>query len=274
MNCDALQKHLLGRESPDRPSADADAHLAGCAACREWLLRLLQLERAVPHLPVPPAEAARSALVRRILARRADPAPPTRPRRRPSVALVLGSWIMDPHASPRRRVGAGLVAGMAAALLLFITGLLVWNSGGPPSPAHNNRQPPAVESLADALRRQHVALDEFKEPGQRVTAMAGAAEQLRGRAAGRTASPSEVIALTDLYVRVLDEGVTKPAEGLSAEERRAVLEPIAETLRKAESQWHQLSQQTGLPRDVQKALEHCAFAARDGHKKLKQLYEA
>ena len=74
-------------------------------------------------------EAARRVLTGEGLKRRKPGARPGvngQPARRPSIAMVVGSWIMDPHASPRRRVGAGLVAGVAAAMLLFTTGWLVW----------------------------------------------------------------------------------------------------------------------------------------------------
>ena len=67
MNCQVVRKHLLGSERPGRPPAEASAHLAACAACREWQQRLVQMEQAMSLLPVPPADAARAALVRRVL---------------------------------------------------------------------------------------------------------------------------------------------------------------------------------------------------------------
>jgi hypothetical protein len=282
MTCDAVQKHLLGCERPDCPSAEASAHLAACAACREWHQRLVQLEAAVPLLAVPRADAARSALVRRILAgngaARPGPAANGRPAHRPSIALVVGSWIMDPHAAPRRRVGAGLVAGVAAALLLFVTGWLIWSAGHRPEPvAHATPKAPPGDALLAELGRYNVKPREAATPGERVQAMADAAGELvkhaDGRAKARNLDADEWVALADLYDRVVRERIVTPAEGLSAAERRQVLKPIADGLGSAESQWQQLSQQTELPPAVQQALAKCAVASREGKKRLLKLFD-
>lgn len=282
MNCEAVQRHLLGSERPGRLSPEASAHLAACAACREWHQLLAQMEAAVPLLPVPRADAARSALVRRIRAGegagRPKPAANGRPARRPSIAMVLGSWIMDPHASPRRRVGAGLVAGVAAALLLFVTGWLVWSGGNrPPQVAHATPKAPPGDPLLNELVYYNVKPHEAATPGERVKAMADAAGELvehaERRARVRNADAEELVALARLYDRVVRERVVTPAEGLSAQERRQFLHPIAGRLHDAESQWQRLSQQTDLPVSVKEALERCALAAREGSARLKTLYE-
>jgi hypothetical protein len=278
MNCDVLQRHLLGRERPDSPSADAAAHLADCAACREWLLRLVQLERAVIQLPVPPAEAARSALMRRILSREAEngqPAPARKPpvaeRRRPSIAMVVGSWIMDPHASPRRRVAAGLVAGVAAALLLFVVGWLVWD-GDHPSPQVAGTAPKApADPLLAELRRYKIDAAGTTEPTERVKVMADAADQVCDRAGAKNSTHEELTALAYLYSRVVHEGIVKSAEGVSAADRRELLEPIASKLAEAESEWHRLALQADLPPSVKTALDRAELAARKGKDKLREL---
>jgi hypothetical protein len=279
MNCDVVQRHLLGCESPDRPSAAATAHLAGCVVCREWLQRLLQLERAVPSLPVPSAEAARSDFLRRILThpteegrRTKDKGQKSKDAHRPSIARVVGSWIMDPHSSPRRRVAAGLVAGVAAALLLFLTGWLVWHPG-PPSQTSSVAEKPAPDLLAIDLGRLKIDVPEGKKGADRVKAMADAADQLhaRCRAAMLTGANNELIKMAQLYGRVVDEGVVKTAEALSLEERREILAPIADNLKNAESEWGRLTQQNGLPADVKAALEKAALAAHIGNARLTEL---
>jgi hypothetical protein len=271
MNCEVVQRQLLSGASPEAPTAAASAHLADCAACREWLVRLVQMERALPFLPVPPAEAARSALMRRILSQKAGNAPPAKPRRRPSVAMVLGSWIMDPHSSPRRRVAAGLVAGVAAALLLFVIGWLVWYGDG--SAGNPSAVPKApIDPLALELRRYKIETGDTTNPRDRVKVMANAAEDLRGRAVSLPpGADDELIALAQLYTRVIDDGVVKTAEGLSSDERHALPGSIADDLGKAVTQWHQLSQQTGLSERAIRALERAALAARNGNARLKEL---
>ena len=56
MNCTTIQRRLLAAEQPDRPAAEVKSHLAECPACRAWHRRLVQLERHIPLLPVPPSE--------------------------------------------------------------------------------------------------------------------------------------------------------------------------------------------------------------------------
>jgi hypothetical protein len=271
MNCEVVQRQLLSVESPDSPTAVAAAHLADCPACREWLLRLVQMERAVPCLPVPPAEAARSALMRRLLSQKAGAAPSAGPRRRRSVAMVLGSWIMDPYSSPRRRVAAGLIAGVAAALLLFVLGWLVWYGGVDQEVASPPR--PMPDSLVADLGRYKIHTADGKAGGARVEAMAAAAQQLHARCqdAARNHDYEELTALATLYVRVVDDGVVKTAETLSPEDRRSIPTSIAEDLGKADTQWNQLSQQTGLPERAIKALKLAALAARNGNARLGEL---
>jgi hypothetical protein len=276
MNCDVIQRNLLGRERPDRPSADAVAHLAGCAACREWLQRLLQIEDAVIHLPVPPAEAARSALVRRILADKADNGAPAADKRRRSIAMVVGSWIMDAHAAPRRRVAAGLVAGVAAALLLFVTGWLVWDSGRqPPALAVATPKAPPDRLLADlrSLKVRSVQAAEGTKGLARVQVMAAAAEELREQAA-LNPGDDDLIRLAVLYGRVVNEGVLDTVRELSAEDRRKLPASLGEDLKHADSEWQRLSQKTGLSPRVKDALAKAAESARDGHVSLRDLCSA
>jgi len=243
------------------------------------------MESAVAHMPIPPADTARSALVRRVLAGDSPqrpqsapvPAANGQPARRPSFALVLGSWIMDPHASRRRRVAAGLVAGVAAALLLFVTSWLVWYAGHTSAQvAVNATERVPVNPLLAELRRKGVRLPETepKSPTERVKVMAAAAEQLRDRAAGRAIGDEELIALAQLYGRVVDEEVVKTAEdlSLSPEERREVLEPIARGLHQAESEWKRLTQQNGISEKAVAALNKAALAANNGNKWLEALF--
>jgi hypothetical protein len=289
MNCQAVQKVLLGSDRPDRPSAEASVHLARCGACREWLQRLVQIEEALPLLPVPSANAARAALVRRVLSgsglkhRKAAAVPEAngQPVRRPSIAMVVGSWIMDPYASPRRRVAAGLVAGVAAALLLFVTGWLVWDATRTPQQVAvvaPGKTPPPADPLLAGLDKYKIKLRPGAKTTERIEALDVAADQLRERAEARPGD-EDLIELARLYGDVVNERVVQLAEklageGLSLEDRRKVLQPIAERLARAESQWDRLSQQTGLAVSAKNALASAARAARSGNERLMKLYKA
>jgi hypothetical protein len=234
------------------------------------------VERAAAHLPVPRADAARSVLVRRLLAQRTgERRPPAASRRRPSVALLLGSWIMDPHASPRRRVGAGLVAGVAAALLLFVTGWLVWYTDHrPPTGVARAAGNSADDSLVAELKRLNVTPTEGNNPRERVKAMADAADKVYARAKLRRNDAADLVALANLYGRVVDEGIVKHAEELSSEERCKVLKPIADRLKEADSEWQRLLQQTDLADNTKEALLKASLSARQGMDRLRELCAA
>ena len=123
--------------------------------------------------------------------------------------MVLGSLILDPHAPPRRRVGAGLVAGVAAALLLFFTGWLVWLSDHPQHPvAGTTAKNPAADPMVAELMRHNLRLARGSTPRERVEAMAGVADQLHGRSChlARTAEGDDMAALAGLYARVESSG--------------------------------------------------------------------
>jgi hypothetical protein len=286
MNCEAARKHLLGSECPDRPSAEVSAHVVACDACREWQQRLVQMESAVRQVSLPRADAARSALVRRILTEKPTAKPKSSPRLvvngkaepRPSVARVVGSWIMDPHASPRRRVAAGLVAGVAAALLLFFTGWLIWDATRPaPEVVVSTQRTPPRDPLLVVLDKYGIHISEQPlTPNQRIKEMAGAAEDLRKRAGARVLADNELSAMAQAYTQVVRDGVVKPAKGLVAdgvvpEDRQAVL-AIADQLARDDSEWKRLSQQTGLSASAQSAVNQAAEAASEANGELRKLF--
>jgi hypothetical protein len=286
MNCEAARKHLLGCECPDRPSAEVSAHVAACAGCREWQQRLVQMESAVRQLSLPRADAARSALVRRILTEKVTAKPKSSPRLvvngraepRPSVARVVGSWIMDPHASPRRRVAAGLVAGVAAALLLFFTGWLIWDATRPaPQVVVSTQRTPPRDPLLVVLDKYGIHISEQPlTPNERIKEMAQAAEDLRKRAGARVLADNELSAMAQAYTQVVRDGVVKTAKGLTADElvgedRKAVL-AIAEQLARDDSEWKRLSQQTGLSADAKSAVDRAADTANEAKDELRRLF--
>src|SRR5262249_24066166 len=131
-----------------------------------------------------------------------------------------------------------------------------------------------IVPLATALRRYKIEADQAVPLSLRVTAMAKAADDLRDLAKENVRAEDELIALADLYARVINEGIVQPAEGLTPEERHKILEPIARGLKEAHSQWKGLSQQTNLPPRVQKALENAAVAAHTGMDQLEKMYGA
>lgn len=190
--------------------------------------------------------------------------------------MVLGSLILDPHASPRRRVGAGLVAGVAAALVLFVTGFLLWYGTRQESPLVVNRptkKVPQVDPLVAELMRRNLKLAEGATPQDRVEAMAGVAQQLhdRSRKLAPQAAADDMAVLANLYDRVVREGILTRAKDVPAEARPNILEPIRQQLEKAESEARRMSQDELLPRSSREAFEQIALAAQHGDQSLRKL---
>ena len=210
MNCKVLQKQLLGLETPDRPPPEAAAHLACCPDCREWHGRLVHMERAVACLPLPSADAARIGFLNRLTCGE-KPQPktfktplPSQPKRR-SIAGIVGLWILDLRESPRRLAGAGLVVGMAASLLLFVMGWMIYShSRGNHFPEQVVQSP--IDTLREDLSLQDVKLAEGTTPRERVEAMADAADKLLDhirQQASVANNATKMETLAKLYKRVV-----------------------------------------------------------------------
>jgi hypothetical protein len=234
----------------------------------------VQLEEAVRQLPVPASQGARSVLINRLL-NEENPAPQ---RQRPSVAMILGSWILDPRDSPQRRVGAGLVAGIAAALLLFLTGWWIFFHLQPSRQSDTLPvavKKPAVDPLVADLMRYNIILAKATTPRERVEAMASVAEELnqRSRQLAKKAPPDDLKLLAGLYGRVVHEGILARAEALPRQDRRPVLEPIASQLEKVESQARQMSEQPDLSPQAAQWLALISRDAGEGGKNLRKLVQ-
>lgn len=171
MNCQIIQRRLLGVEDPECLPAEVQAHLDGCAACREWQARLVQLEANVRRLPVP-ASRARAAFVRQLFETEAAPSDSTpvpavnpslphepRPRRvirRIPAPVASNSGVAVPwrYAAPAA----------AAAVLLFV---LAWSSvreSGVDRPVAERSK---HDVLVANLVKHDLALAEAKDRGQR-----------------------------------------------------------------------------------------------------------
>lgn len=292
MTCDALQNHLLALDDPARPvGAEVRVHLAACSACREWHRQLLLLERAVAQLPVPPADAARAALLDQLLhpdrAVSAASPPEARPEKprpvapRPSIALRLGSLVLDEHASPRRRAGAGIVVGVAASLLLFVAGWLIWSGqqGRGPSLASATSRRFLDPLVVDLQSRRLTSADRLAEANsvhERVAALADVAQEMRRLNAqlARTASADDLQQWAELYTRVVKDALVVRAGELPAAERQAVLEPIVRDLQEAGSEALRLQQDHDIPPAAHPALQRISLVASEGWTALQTLYQS
>src|SRR5262249_9192821 len=65
MHCEACRRQILVTEDPDNPPLEVVVHLGECQGCRDWQRQVLQTEKNVARLPVPPSSP--DALLDKIL---------------------------------------------------------------------------------------------------------------------------------------------------------------------------------------------------------------
>lgn len=255
MNCATTQRQLLAAERPDRPDADLRAHLAACPACRALQRRLLQIERQLPNLPVPPS-TARPAFVRHFLDEVSDSPTP------PPVRLPLPLSAAGTRAKDRALKKLALAFALAAALLVFAIGWWAWPHHGPALPEVDHTAPHRL-----ALEQQ---LKHARNPGDRVRAVAEVMEAVQREALDPASDAPKLAQLAHYYARVVREDLRAHARALPAEERALVLIAIAERLSKTESD---AERQAAEPRAARRAasLHEIAHAAREGDRWLRDL---
>jgi hypothetical protein len=263
MNCKQVRGYLLHAERPAQPGAAVETHLVACRQCSQWHQRLLELERAIPELPVP-----RSSGPGEVLARLA--AEPLPAGKRAVLSGERGSalrrWFESPALGP---------AGLAASLLLFA---FIWwmlqgkrdqalVQEGPPA-----RRAPAPDQLLANLMQRNLRLAQAKTNRDRVEALTDLAVDLhRETGALATAGDGEdLTALAQMYSRVVREGVLERARLLDQKDRAQVLAPLADQLADMEKQAERMAT-GGLPTASADTLRAMAEAAREGTQKLRSL---
>jgi hypothetical protein len=252
MNCTILQRRLMALENPRRPPADLQAHLIQCPACRDWLRRLVELERRVPLLPVP-ASAAKDEFIRRIRSGEAVPRREPRPAHRPVAGRV------DPQRRDRVIRKVALVTALAAGLLMYFgifAALRIQQpgSGGPAAP----------DPLLANLLNRDLRLARAQGKPERFRELADLAEDLRGQAEplARAQAVDDLKALAKWYSDVVHNGVEKLGPAAPVKDR----DEVAARLDRAGNTAEQLAGQ--VSEDCAPPLLQIAIAARDGSHSL------
>jgi Putative zinc-finger len=241
MNCDAAQRRLLAGERPDRPTDDVRRHLDGCPACRLLGRRLVQVERQIGLLPVPPS-FAKDAFVRRF--------------GRPVGPVVLHGPI--PWPTPVKERGLrklSLAVAIAAVLAVFAIGLWSW-------PHHFEPLTPTEFDHAKAL----------STPRERVEKLSALATDLQNqaRAMALAGKVEDLASLTTLYSDLVNGDLLVHARTLSAAERGVVLNDVANSLGHAESEFSRLAAEPGNSATAE-SLRRLALAAGDGGRHIRDL---
>src|SRR4051812_18086499 len=108
--CDAVRNRLLAEADPKRVPAEVRPHVAGCAACREFLSRYGQVEEAVAALPAPSSELAKVGFVDSVTS--AGPII----RSVPSIAVRAFSWRAALHRAAKPLAATAAVVAVGVGL--------------------------------------------------------------------------------------------------------------------------------------------------------------
>ncbi len=254
MKCPELRRWLLKAEDPDRLSAEARVHLAGCPRCRRLYQHLHRIEQNVPVLPVP-ASTTRADFLQQFLA------PPPPPVVTPSVA-----------ARSPVRPWRYLSAVAAAVLFLAISVAVFFAFRSPPE------SPPQVarpsRPLLDSLFERDLRLARATTPRERVEVLAALADDLQGetRLLAPDADVADLDALAQMYGDVVRDGIVPRARELDLPpaERRELLRQVADRLAETAGDADRRSKQ--VPESAS-ALRAIALAARDGDGVLRQMIQ-
>jgi hypothetical protein len=262
MSCSVLQRRLLELETPDRPPPEIRAHLAACAACRRWQRRLLQIEQRVPLIPVPPS-GAKSAVLRRVLAEPAAAAKEPSRAEPPKLRPFIGG--AEPRS--RRQLQIAAVTTLAACLAVFAFGLWWGANETQPAPSKSSYS----KNLAIRLDQHARNLNAATKPSEKVKVLAAFAEELHtdSRALVTASSVNDLKTLSQVYKRVVGEGLVKQAQEVSPGERAQILDPIIHQLEDAANDARELAKTTS--ETAATPLLEMAQAADDARSQLRSL---
>ena len=213
--------------------------------------RLVQIERQIELLPVPPS-SAKDAFVRRF--------------HRPARPVVLHPSI--PWPTPVKERGLrklSLAVAIAAVLAVFAIGLWSWpHHFEPPAPAY-----PA------SLVQAHYRFDHIKSlptPRERVEGFSALATDLQNQAQAMTLAGKieDLASLTTLYNDLVGDDLLAEARALSPAERGVVLNEVATNLEQAESGFSRLAASPANAATAE-SLHRLALAASDGGRHIRGL---
>lgn len=260
MTCEATRKQLLSLERPDRPPAAVRPHLAECAACREWVSNLADLESRVAELPVPSSEAAKA----RVLKQLREPPP------------VLDTFRVEiptlPFTPPKER-GLRKLAfalSLAAAVVMIAVGLsFLQRQSAAPQVAGATQTPAEHQKWLKELRALKLA--KADTPRQKVEVLAEFADDLlrKIRQAGTLPPAEELQLLAAVYNETLRDELLTHARAVSPNEQRVLLPRLATEMGRTESEFARLASEA--PEAEAAQLRQIAAAAHECDQALRQL---
>jgi len=264
VNCTLIQRRLLSAEQPDQPEADVQSHLAECPTCRAWQRRLVQIERLIPQLPVPPS-SAKAELLGRLLG-----TPPAQAVRPPAIAQPPAVWqsALTPGPKERGLRKLSLALTLAATLLVFALAWWAWPHNHGPAPSQHPRPDPMVQKFEERL----AGILRADTPRDRILQLADLAKEVHGEANRAKDNAEKLDWWARFYARVVGEHLLEQAHQLPQADRPALLKEIASGLSETESAASRLAAElkSRAPKSAA-SFDQIAFAARHGGKELHAL---
>lgn len=257
MNCEKVQRRLLGQLHPERVPATLKAHLEECATCRDYQRHLVQIERSIPRLQAPPAPLAKARLLHEI-------------RTQPTWWAQVRTQAATLPRRVQRLQRWQIVAGLAAAVLLLVVAWRIIPGSG--DPAEGDVAKKAMPDPLLARLHQHtLTLAASDKPRQQVEGLADVADDLHGAAQklGHEPASRDLRDLADWYAKVVDVQVER-AGAVPTDERAAILEPLVQRLARTVTEADRLARET-RGASGSSALAALASSARDARAKLEAL---
>lgn len=232
MKCKEAYIALLSAPRADALPAELLQHLFRCAKCRQRQQRLLALEQEIRELPRPgESPDGRRELIARLEPRPILPLPTATPGARrwsdrvplfvaaAAVLLALGlgvGWSLSHLADPPP--GDGPVAASSRSPAA---------PAAPAAPAGGPR-----EAVVSDILEKHIRLAESSSASEQLTLLADMAGELRGEALrmAKEGPVDDVPMVSNLYERLLCQGVVGRARTLPAEQRQGVVATLVQQL--------------------------------------------
>ncbi len=261
MNCTVIQRRLLTAEHPEQPPAEIQSHLAQCPSCRLWQRRLIQMERQITQLPVPPSTAKEQFL--EIVKGEGG-------RRKQPVLVHPSSFLLPPFKKERGLRKLSVAFTLAASLLVFALAWWSW--------PHNRVVPPEIRRL-ELAKLEQARLDQrlsssllVDTPKERIVRLAKLADEIHGEARDLVGNSERLEQWSQFYSRVVGQHLIEQARQLTREDRQAVLADIALRLAKTESDATRLATQcrVSAPRSAA-AFHQIALTSQKGERDLREL---
>jgi anti-sigma factor RsiW len=253
MKCAKIQSCLLAAERPDQISSEVKRHLAECASCRAAHQRLVEIERAIPQLAVPPS-TRRAAFVAQFVQFAQDT-----PTELPAVEPPPMVKLMRPTTPVKERGLRKLAFAFALAASLAGVAVGLW--------ALNPGRPIKVDHTAVYRIRLTSRMNSKVTPRDRAETVLGVADEVlddvRTLAQAKDVDSEKMADLAKYYRQLVGEELKKHARDLPPDaNRKLVLKDLEERLQQTESEFTHLAATKGATRAAE-PLQEIALAARE-----------